>query len=490
MKQDNRSTLYAVFVFFLALGIRLYHLGSQSLWIDEGFSLRDIHGLDLLSETRPMYFLLMRGWMALGVPHTEFFMRLPAAILGASSVWILFILGRKLIGDRPAVLASLFLAVSVLQVNHSREIRMYTLVVFTVLLSTYFLMLALERRKIGYAIGYTASMLAGLLTSALVVLIMLAHGIFLLLYFKSRRPMSTLLIGVQLLIFGAWFPWLRNNMQASQGYADGYTSIIERPTLRGLIEFFGKFFIWKWSYPGKLLVIASILFSVAILVLAIKSLKNYRKGDAGLTLTWLWLVVPLAGMIAASYTIANMWMIHYLIDVSPAVFLLVSKGIFSLNKRFAIFAAASFVLFVTLGRLAIYMKTPTHPQWRSAVSYVESHEHPGDVTGIYYGGNEYVFRYYYHGKAKWSPLGDDELNRIRYGKWNDKMASKLINTSPYTGKRFWLVMSNHEYGGGPVIVDYISKHYRMLDHKYYSQMEMVLFDQPGSMVPNDRQSSH
>src|SRR6516165_5818449 len=98
MKRSDRASLYAALVVVLALGIRLYHLGAESLWIDEGFSLRDTFNLDLLGEMRPTYFLLMKAWMKLGVPHSEFFLRLPAALLGAASVWLLFVLGRKLVG--------------------------------------------------------------------------------------------------------------------------------------------------------------------------------------------------------------------------------------------------------------------------------------------------------------------------------------------------------------------------------------------------------
>lgn len=486
MKRPQQTTLFAILILVIALGLRLFRLGSESLWIDEGFSLRDTYGLDLMGETRPLYFLFMTVWMKLGMGHSEFFLRLPAALFGAASVWLVYLLGRKLVGERPALMASFFMAISVLQINHSREIRMYSLSVLVTLLSTYCLTLALEHKRAVYIIGYAIFALAGLLTSALTVLVMLAHGLFLLLYLKKYRPISYYLIGTQLAIVGTWIPWLHNNVQATASYGDGYTSILDKPTPRGIVEFFGKFFIWKWSDPGKLLIIASLLFSFIVFALVLYSLKSYRRDDSGLTLIWLWMAVPMSGMIVASYTMSNVWMIHYLIAISPAVFLLVAKGILSINNRHIAFAAVFIVAVVTLGRLSLYMKKHIRPEWRSAVSYIQAHESPGDVIGVYYGGNQYVFRYYYRGKSKWSPLDEDQTTAERFSAWNNHKAAELIDSSPNCGKRFWLVLSNHNYAGGPIIVDYVQKHYRILDHKYYSQVEMLLFDSSGKTIPNRR----
>ncbi len=60
----NRSELLpVVMVVGLALALRLCQLGAESLWIDEGFSLRDATRLNMLKETRPLYFLILAGWL-------------------------------------------------------------------------------------------------------------------------------------------------------------------------------------------------------------------------------------------------------------------------------------------------------------------------------------------------------------------------------------------------------------------------------------------
>ncbi|HEY3297255.1 MAG TPA: glycosyltransferase family 39 protein [Armatimonadota bacterium] len=484
MKRPDKTTIIALGITALALGIRLYRLGSESLWVDEGFSLRDTYNLSVLHETRPLFFLLMQGWMKLIGNHSEFFLRLPAALFGTASVWVLFKLGRRLMGDRTALLASFFMALSVLQINHSREIRMYTMTGLIALLATYVFILAIDRKKPVYVVGYALLSLAGLLTSAVTAFILAAHGVFLLLYLKAYRPISYWLIAVQLIVVGAWYPWMKNNALAAGAYSEGYTSILDKPTPRGIVEFFGKFYIWKWSDPGKLFVLASLAFSFAVFILVLYSLKKIKRTDSETVFTWLWVGVPMVSIIIVSYTIANMWMIHYLIASSPAVFLLTAKGINSLNSRKLAITAISLITIVCLGRLGLYMGRHVRPEWKPAISYLEAHEMPGDVIGIFYGGYQYVFRYYYQGNTPWSPLGHDQVSSEQLRGWDEKKAAKLISSSPNTGKRFWLLLLSNNRGAGPSITKHIASHYRVLDHKYYSQIELILFDANGRTVPN------
>jgi uncharacterized membrane protein len=74
-------------LFTLALALRLYHIGAQSLWIDEGYSIYDARNLNFAiasQSVRPLYYAFLHMWMLLG--QSEFFLRLPAALFGAFAV--------------------------------------------------------------------------------------------------------------------------------------------------------------------------------------------------------------------------------------------------------------------------------------------------------------------------------------------------------------------------------------------------------------------
>src|SRR5690606_21032322 len=128
---SKRVKLLSVLILLTAAALRIYQLGSESLWIDEGYSIRNIMLItvdnNLFGGIRPLYFFLMDAWLKLGMAKDEFLFRLPSAIFGIAGVWILYCLGRRLAGSRSALLASLFMAVSVLHINHSQEVRMYAL---------------------------------------------------------------------------------------------------------------------------------------------------------------------------------------------------------------------------------------------------------------------------------------------------------------------------------------------------------------------------
>ncbi|MHB0998962.1 MAG: glycosyltransferase family 39 protein [Armatimonadota bacterium] len=479
--QTEKATLYAIIITIFALILRLYNLGQESLWIDEGFSLRDSANLHLLGETRPLYFLLLKGWMGLGA-HSEFMMRLPSALFGAASVWVLFVIGKKLIGTKPSLLASAFMAVSVLQINHSQEVRMYSLVVFIILLSTYFLILFLETGRKWAIAGYLASAFAGLLTFPLTVLILITHGLYTLVYVKAYKPRSLVTISGLIVTAIVWVPWLMNNMQASTGYSEGYTATLEKPDPIGVVSVLGKFFLLKWT-DGHAFTSAAIAFSVFLVLLMIYGISKFQKNDKPAVYTLMWLAVPVTGMVLLSYMMTNVWMVHYMITAAPAFYLLTAKSITTLRKRYVAVAVSAAIFIVTFGRLGIYYMKPARPEWRSAISYIRTHEKPGDVIALYYGGNRFVFDYYYHGISQWSPLGTEESTKEDFGQWTDTDVSNLLSTFPFKGKRCWLVLSHHTYRGGFQIIDYFRNHYKELDHGNYHLIEFYLFDGNGKQIP-------
>lgn len=490
VQTPSRAKLYAGLIILLALVLRLYHLGRESLWIDEGFSLRDIGSLQFLDGTRPLYFALMSVWMKLVHSRSEFALRIPAAVFGVLSVPVFYAIGKRLLGYRAALLASFFMAISVLHINHSREIRMYSLAVLASLLATYFMFLWLDHGKKIHLAGYVISAVSSLLTFPLCILILMAHGLFLILYVKTYRPRAGYLIGALLCVAGVWMPWMMNNMREAAGFSEGYTSIIEKPTVANLIPFMGRFFLWKWSDPGKSLHIAAVLFSVGIVFLAILGLRKLGRMTPELSLVLIWFAVPIVSMIGLSYTLSNVWMPHYMIAISPALFLMVGNGIASIRSRQIATVTAVLLTLVVFGRLHLYYSKHVRPEWKSAVTYVEQQERPGDVIGIYYGGNQFVFDYYYRGRSKWSEVGDDHIERSHFTGWDSKRAGALMGSFPLSGKRCWLMLSNHDYAGGSVIVKYIESNYRVIDHEYYSQIETLLFDAGGQPVPSHNVHGH
>src|SRR3954471_17834477 len=88
-------------LFVLALLPRLYRLGAQSLWLDEGGTWSEVTGrtgkgwLALLGElwskdaAYPLYHILVKAWVTL-VGDSEWALRFPSALAGAATVAVLY----------------------------------------------------------------------------------------------------------------------------------------------------------------------------------------------------------------------------------------------------------------------------------------------------------------------------------------------------------------------------------------------------------------
>ena len=138
-------------ILVVGAALRLWGLGSESLWHDEAWtwylvhdSLGDLlHRLIRSDAHPPLYFLLLWPWVKLG--DSETLLRLPSALLGIASLPLLYRLGRSLAGAREGLVAMALLAVSPFHVMYSQEARSYSLLFFLCLLSLN-LLVAVRRR--------------------------------------------------------------------------------------------------------------------------------------------------------------------------------------------------------------------------------------------------------------------------------------------------------------------------------------------------------
>jgi len=134
---------------FVAWGVRLWGLGEQSLWFDEGWSWHLARmSLDEMARTTagdrspPLYYALLHFWIALA-GQSEFAMRLLSALADTAALAFVIAfaraLWRGLPHDWPALLAGMAYAVCPFVVWYAQEVRMYALVAAFCTAATYFL---------------------------------------------------------------------------------------------------------------------------------------------------------------------------------------------------------------------------------------------------------------------------------------------------------------------------------------------------------------
>lgn len=134
---------------FLVLGawlLRLYHLGEQSLWFDEGWSwhlgrmsLGEMALTTAGDRSPPLYYALLHAWLALA-GQSEFAMRAISAMADTSTAALVMALARALSHRRgPAFIAGLIYACAPFAVWYAQETRMYALVAALCTGSSYWL---------------------------------------------------------------------------------------------------------------------------------------------------------------------------------------------------------------------------------------------------------------------------------------------------------------------------------------------------------------
>jgi len=208
--------------------LRLYALGQWSFWIDEAHTYRDatmpLDGeLGFWSSDRAFYPLTFLGLRALidaaWLGSGEGWLRLPFALVGVITVPVMWLAGRRLVGDGAAVFSAWLLALMPWHLFWSQNARGYVFVVLSSAVAAgllwrwaeegrrRFFVLAFGAIGVGALFHPTAALQAvGLL--AFVVLRRMRHG-------RLRHIFGVLLLAAALL---ALMPWLIGTLSPIQGF--------------------------------------------------------------------------------------------------------------------------------------------------------------------------------------------------------------------------------------------------------------------------------
>jgi mannosyltransferase len=117
-------------------------------------------------------------------------LRLPSVFFGLASIWGLFLLGRKLIGETQALAACALMTVSYHHIWFSENARGYMGLLFFTLLGTWLWLEAMERQTRGAWLAYSVSIALGMWVHMTMLFVTGTHAlIFLMLWLRSeRRP--------------------------------------------------------------------------------------------------------------------------------------------------------------------------------------------------------------------------------------------------------------------------------------------------------------
>ncbi|NOZ72927.1 MAG: hypothetical protein GXP38_13620, partial [Chloroflexi bacterium] len=414
-------------ILLLAAGLRFVALAGQSFWADEGNSVvlagrrfgeiiqaaaADIHP--------PAYYLLLKAWGSV-FGLNEGGARSLSALLGLLVVGGVYLLGRRLAGERLGLLAAFLAAVNPFLIYYSQEARMYELLTLCAVVSalaTLTLMQATTPAARHKALLlYSAAAVLGLYTHyAFPLHLLVLNAIFLLwlvrtaMSWQERWPWLRdwlLAQGLSLLLF---LPWLPTALHQLTTWPAPPTSL---GALAGLQQALQLWLCGPVGCSGSILaggLSPSIILGLALGLLLLGASTNWRSTATQLAVFWL--LAPLLAMLL--FDIFNPAFFKFLLLATPAFLLLLAQGILRLSRlarpegvrRLATALLLGLVLWPGLQALQRYYTDPAvaRDDYRSIAAYIRSVSDANDAVILDAPGQLDAFSQYDYGTAELFPL--------------------------------------------------------------------------------------
>ena len=435
-------------VLAIATALFTYRLGSEGIWIDEFFSIRDATAFDnpldiyKASRLRPLYYILLSFWMKFG--SSDAWLRSLSVIFAIVSVFLIYRLGCLIAGKKEGLIAAILLSSSPLFINHAQEVRMYALSLCMTLAGTLFLANALlaERPQAPSQktlAGWALFRLLAICTVPLNLVMLLPDALLIFVRFRKERRVLASFGLWTLAILALWSPAivpLLKDANPSSDYAQERLDYSTKPGLTNLFYPLKFWMVWPFVvYVGKAAHFFYKAFTLLIAGLVGAGLLYKRKSPS---LNWIavWFVVPLVPIVGFSLSVAQIWEPRYVLFASPYLFILMAAGftrVWKDWKRGAIVMTALYVFGIG-GALTHYYTVQNRADYRFNIETITQYERPGD-TIIWAHGQQGPFEYYYKGGAKTYFLSDPEVEEP-----NEIQA--WVNSFPTDAERTWLVVEN------------------------------------------------
>lgn len=397
----------------VALGaiLRFYHLGAESLWMDEAFSWLWAHqshgqiwGEVARWETNPpLYYSIQRLWFAFG--DGEAALRSFSAAAGILTITAVFLVGRTVGGTGAGLIAALFLATSASHLAYSQEARVYALLMLATTIATWGLLVFLKshgglatvpgpsdrrHRRLGLVAYATGTTLALYGHNTAVFLLLLANGVALCWWLRRAhrdRQFAIEWLTANLVPLVLWLWWLP--IVAMQTRTAVNVAWISQPSLPGAIVEAARLysnryvtigFPWSSLVPIPLLGVVALWHwrdrwpAVAVLLVFVLGVP---------ALTWLFGLV-----------LRPIWIERTIVWPLGLGMVLAAGGVLAIRPPAVRAAVIGLILAVQCADLVVYYTSTLKPPWDRVVADIAADLEPADVILHFPNATVWPFTYY------------------------------------------------------------------------------------------------
>ncbi|HLC96376.1 MAG TPA: glycosyltransferase family 39 protein [Candidatus Nanoarchaeia archaeon] len=397
----NKKHRLLIAVILIGVFLRVFNLGTESIWTDEAVSLieatqpsfNDIASMVADKELLPYgYHLILHYWIDLfGI--SEFTIRFLSALFSTASILILFLLTRKVFSDKTAFLAALLMSTAMLEIVYAQEARPYALFGFLALLSTLFLVYFVNEQKKRHLAAYGFVTLIALYINYMALFLILFQSLVFIKYRKQWKAWLT----TQITLFILFLPLIPFMVGQALNKYPAWVNALPK---FGVPEFLSKLGVFFFALP--VLLFLAIAFFLVIFI-------KIKKIPFNATIFFIALIA-LALIIFSSLSIIMrpLSLVRHSFFLVPLIYVAIAWGIFQLKKHKTACIVA--ILIFNLITLTIYYVTPTKPEWRQAASYISDRSTYPAVIFNARNSDIYIFSYYLP-DAKALSLEDSDISQ-------------------------------------------------------------------------------
>ena len=409
MTAKNRKIIFFLLLIIIVAGalFRFNHLGSESIWLDEGYALVEADQPTVLGVldavygppegTPPLYFVVLHLWMK-HVGNTEFLLRLPSVIFSIISIFIIFLIGRKLYDAKTGLITALLMSLSLIQILYSQEARPYGLFVMLVLLSTLFFIDFARKGKAKDQVIYLIFTILMLYTHYLGLFVLFCQVIS---YFLFREKMNISLkkISASVLIIAVMY--IPGIFYIFSQFIHNFYSI--QASLERRLGF--SFFLFKlglFNFVWPVLIVCALVF--LIYRKRERFLKFINKLFSPNVFIMLMIIFSIFYVAVVSRWTNSLFITRYSHFMYPLFYLVVARKFVLLKNNYWKKLISLLFIIITIVSLTNYsLDVPRKTEWAKAANLIEENGFgfgqekvvviggiQTDILQYYYGGGELI----------------------------------------------------------------------------------------------------
>jgi uncharacterized membrane protein len=394
-----------VWIISLAAVLRFVNLGSESLWYDETFTAWVSGRLSwanmwkaIINDVHPPLWYLIEFATTRLFGGSEIALRLPAAIFGTGSVFLVYQLAKTTgLPERVALIAAGLAAVLPSALYYSQDARMYPLLTASILTAA----IALMRKNWPL---YISSCVAALYTQNLAIFYVAALGLAALYLYRGQWKR---IIQVHVAIGAAYTPWIPVLISQSASISNGFwlQPLTAAATLWPLVT------MTISTRLGDLFQMHAYSVAIAATLIGLIASRKWLFKGRGIVVLAVVFVAPLL-MIAFSFLWRNVYLPRVLLPSAHALMLvwgsIFALAVSKLNRRAF---AAVFIPALAISVIAHYYPAAGRQDFRAWVQPVLEEFKEGDViynTGV---STAITLGYYLPGKPAMMRPHASDLNQ-------------------------------------------------------------------------------